>query len=103
MTMQTDLFALASDPEPIEDLSADENGSVDRNRCRPLAVPCAFLNRANKPCQKLGKRPIMMDGKQMDCRGRPLIACDPYCFNAIEPTPAGSDEDDAGGRETTSD
>ena len=46
----------------------------------PIAIPCGFSNRYNQPCRRLGSWPVIVDGSQMVCRGRPMVHCDPACF-----------------------
>ena len=75
--MQTDLFRSASELPIVQ---ARQEHSVNAVHQAPLAVPCGFLDRANKPCQRLGNWPIMVEGQQLSCRGRPVVHCDPACF-----------------------
>lgn len=95
MTTQIDLFTPASSEEPVDDCPTHDDQPVDKNQGQPIAVPCGFLDRANKPCQRLGYWPVMMDGKQMVCRGRPMVHCDPACFSSAQtPSTSYPDEDD---------
>jgi hypothetical protein len=78
MMTQTDLFEPAGE---IVDYSADKHESAAKTtNTSPIAVPCGFMDRHNNRCQRLGKWPVMADGKQMVCRGRPILHCDPVCF-----------------------
>lgn len=72
MIHQPDFFSAAA--RPLEDDGDDEPA-------RPaLAVPCGFVDRHNRRCQRLAVRPVMMGGFQATCRGAPLLHCDPTCF-----------------------
>lgn len=78
MMTQTDLFARVEENTESEDI----NHELDKTLAlaEPIAVPCGFRNRHNAPCQRLGNWPVMSDGKQMVCRDRPMVHCDPACF-----------------------
>jgi len=70
---QCDLFGEplpAPEPEPVVELPLP-----------PLAAPCAFRNRSNKPCQRLARDPIRLDGKKLRSHGRLLLHCPIACFN----------------------
>ena len=69
MDLQQDLF---EDPE-TPDLPAP--------RLAPLAVPCAWRNRRDEPCQRLARSPLSLDGQPMHAEGRPLLRCEIACFN----------------------
>ncbi|MAM37741.1 hypothetical protein ACGGKE_18090 (plasmid) [Sphingobium naphthae] len=74
MDLQHDLF---------EDLPPLEAEDLPSPALTPLAVPCAWRNRANAPCQRLARRPLNLDGQQMHADGRPLLHCDIACFNGL--------------------
>jgi len=80
--MQTDLFRSAGELSVVQ---ARQQSVVNAAQEAPLAVPCGFLDRANKPCQRLGNWPIMVEGQQLSCRGRPVVHCDPACFRGEAP------------------
>lgn len=89
--MQADLFR--SDSElPIG--QARQECGVNAVQLIPLAVPCGFLDRANNPCQRLGNWPIMVEGQQLSCRGRPVVHCDPACFRGEAPLERSEREND---------
>ncbi|MEG3093383.1 hypothetical protein [Sphingomonas sp. PB1R3] len=72
MIHQPDFFAAPA--RPVADSDDDEP-------TRPaMAVPCGFVDRHNRRCQRLAVRPVMMGGFQATCRGAPLLHCDPACF-----------------------
>ena len=80
MTAQADLFASRT-----VIVGVDEDCAVDGTLALappPIAVPCGFSNRHNLPCRRSGNWPVMIDGKQLTCRGRPMIHCDPECFKS---------------------
>lgn len=81
MLTQTDLFTPA---DTVDDAAASV---VVRQSGEPIAVPCGFRDRHNNPCQRLGNWPIMDGAKQMLCRDRPMVHCDPACFRGAPPTP----------------
>ena len=89
--MQTDLFR--SDSELPIGQTRQECG-VNANQLMPLAVPCGFLDRVNNPCQRLGNWPIMVEGQQLSCRGRPVVHCDPACFRGEAPLERSEREND---------
>lgn len=75
---QRDFF----DPAPdfvTEPLDAAE---IEGPRGEPIAIPCGFMTRNNDRCQRLAHRPVMLEGHQMTCRGRPVLFCDPACYDA---------------------
>lgn len=75
---QRDFF----DPAPdlsIEPLDAAE---MEAPRGEPIAIPCGFMTKNNERCQRLAHRPVMLEGLQMTCRGRPMLFCDPACYDA---------------------
>lgn len=83
MMTQTDLFDPAG---KIDDGAANETESQALPAdASPIAVPCGFMDRHNSRCQRLGNWPVMADGKQMVCRGRPMLHCDPACFRGDTP------------------
>ncbi|MFC0687177.1 hypothetical protein [Novosphingobium clariflavum] len=95
MTTQRDMFdgdPFAPDPEP--EIPAPARGSDDGDAVAPtpLAVPCGFYDRRNKPCRRLATRPILMDGKPFVHRDRLLLFCPRQCWfdddSAVEPEPA---------------
>lgn len=92
MMTQTDLF----DPADTLDVGlADEQESETVSAdTRPIAVPCGFIDRHNNRCQRLGNWPVMVDGKQMVCRGRPMLHCDPACFRGEASPQRSSERDD---------
>lgn len=70
---QCDLFGEPlppPEPEPVVELPLS-----------PLAAPCAFRNRSNKPCQRLARKPIMVDGKELRSHGQLFLLCPIECFN----------------------
>lgn len=89
--MQTDLFRSASEVPIVQ--AREECGAHVAHQA-PLAVPCGFLDRANKPCQRLGNWPIMVEGRQLSCRGRPVVHCDPACFRGEAPLERSEREND---------
>ena len=93
MMTQTDLFEPAGESA---DCSADKHQSAPRTAdTSPIAVPCGFTDRHNKRCQRLGNWPVMVEGKQLVCRGRPLLHCDPACFKGETAVKLyGTDDDD---------
>lgn len=73
MIHQPDFFSAPA--QSLDDVDDDDEPA------RPaLAVPCGFVDRHNRRCQRLAVRPVMMDGFQATCRGAPLLHCDPACF-----------------------
>ncbi len=90
MNMHPDLFSHADE---LASLNEEPETEAAAPRGEPLAVPCGFLNRANQRCRGMAHRPVLMDGLQMECRGRPMLHCDPECFRAAEANPA-PDQDD---------
>jgi len=88
--MQTDLFRSASELPIVQARQERAENAVNQ---APLAVPCGFLDRANKPCQRLGNWPIMVEGQQLSCRGRPVVHCDPACFRGEEAVERSERED----------
>lgn len=92
MMTQTDLFEPAGE---VVDYSADNHEraalAVDTSS---IAVPCGFIDRHNNRCQRLGNWHVMADGKQMVCRGRPIVHCDPACFRGEAPVNLYGTEDD---------
>lgn len=81
MLTQTDLFTSA---ETVDDDAASVAAHPSEE---PIAVPCGFRNRHNNPCHRLANWPIMDGAKQMLCRDRPMIHCDPACFKGDPPAP----------------
>jgi len=95
MMTQTDLF------DPAEKTDADQAGEHEHEpetllaAANPIAVPCGFMDRHNNRCQRLGNWPVMAEGKQMVCRGRPMVHCDPACFRAdAVPVRYGAEDED---------
>lgn len=78
---QCDLFG---EPLPTPDLEDTVGATVS-----PLAAPCGFRNRSNKPCQRLAWDPIRLDGRKLRSHGRLLLHCPIDCFNGTpdEETP----------------
>lgn len=92
MLTQTDLFTSHPAIHDVEqDVGVEENtGEI----YLPIAVPCGFSNRHNMPCGRAGNWPVMIDGKQMTIRGRPMVHCDLACFKGEDRIPATPDGDD---------
>lgn len=85
---QRDFF----DPAPsltVEPLDAAE---IEGPSGEPIAIPCGFMAKNNQRCQRLAHRPVMLEGHQMTCRGRPMLFCDPACYDAVAPADAAADE-----------
>lgn len=59
----------------------------------PIAIPCGFTAKDNRPCHRLAHRPVMIEGEHLTCRGRPMLFCDPVCYEGLQST-----EDAAAGR-----
>ena len=72
MDLQQDLF---------EDIPSPETSELPTPMLVPLAVPCAWRNRRDEPCQRLARRPLSLDGQPMHSEGRPLLRCEIACFN----------------------
>jgi len=89
--MQTDLFRSASEFPTVQ---ACQKSNLNAAQHAPLAVPCGFLDRSNRPCQRLGNWPIMVEGQQLSCRGRPVVHCDPACFRGDAPIERSEREND---------
>jgi len=85
MMTQIDLFA--PHYEIRESLDAEHETAPVRSAATPIAVPCGFSDRYNRPCKRLGNWPVMIDGKQMGYRDRPMVRCDPACFKSDPPVP----------------
>ena len=83
MMTQTDLFDPADQSD--EGLALEHETEAVSAETSPIAVPCGFMDRHNNRCQRLGNWPVMADGKQMVCRGRPMVHCDPACFRGETP------------------
>lgn len=93
MLTQNDLFERADDA--IESVQIDCAPEKTPALLAAIAVPCGFRDRHNNPCRRLGNWPIMDEGKQMLCRSRPMVQCDPACFKSDAPVPEyGADDDD---------
>jgi len=92
MMTQTDLFA--SHNEITEPLDAELEAAPVRSATTPIAVPCGFSDRYNRPCKRLGNWPVMIDGKQMGCRDRPMVQCDPACFEGDALAQQNGNDDD---------
>lgn len=75
---QRDFFDPAPD-QIAEPLDTAENAA---SRGEQIAIPCGFMTRNNDRCQRLARRPVMLDGYQMTCRGRPMLFCDTACYDA---------------------
>ena len=88
MLMQTDLFA----PEVASDDCAAL--VVVRGSATQIAVPCGFRDRNNNQCHRKGNWAIMDGAKQMLCRDRPMVHCDPACFRGEAPPLAHDTGDD---------
>lgn len=93
MMTQTDLFEPAGEivDYSAEMMSESTTPAVDAS---PIAVPCGFMDRHNNRCQRLGNWPVMANGKQMVCRGRPIVHCDPDCFKGEAPVNLYGTDDD---------
>jgi hypothetical protein len=92
MLTQTDLFTSHSAIHDVEqDVGVEEPAGETSS---PIAVPCGFSNRHNMPCRRAGNWPVMVDGKQMTTRGRPMVHCDLACFRGEDRIPATPDRDD---------
>lgn len=78
MLAQGNLFGSPIDADPPEPEPAQPQAAPPA----PLAAPCAFRNRQNLPCRRLACRPILLDGQQLHTAGRPLLMCEPECYNA---------------------
>lgn len=63
----------------------------------PLAAPCGWLNRRNKPCQRLGHRAMRCEGRQLRSCGRPVLHCEIACFNGAFADEMSPNRDLAGG------
>lgn len=85
MMTQSDLFSPAD--EITGEVVAECEAVVADATPAPIAIPCGFRDRHNGPCRRLGNWPVMMDGKQMACRNRPMVHCDPACFKGDPPAP----------------
>ena len=72
MDLKQDLFDGIQSPETSE---------LPTAMLAPLAVPCAWRNRRDEPCQRLARRPLSLNGQPMHAEGRPLLRCDIACFN----------------------
>ena len=92
MMTQTDLFA--PQDEIPEALDAEHEAEPVSSATTPIAVPCGFSDRYNRPCKRLGNWPVVIDGKQMGCRDRPMVHCDPACFKGDAPTQQYGTDDD---------
>ena len=90
MNLQSDLFG---DPAAsIEPENVHPPRVVPAQRL--LAMPCGFLDGSNKPCRRLGARPVIIDGDQLICRGTAMVHCEPDCFRSIANPVATYDDDD---------
>src|SRR5690242_15283590 len=78
MLAQGNLFGSPIDADPPEAEPTQPQEALPV----PLAAPCAFRNRRNEPCRRLACRPILLEGQQLHTAGRPLIMCEPDCYNA---------------------
>ena len=92
MMTQTDLCA--PHDEITEPLDAEHETEPVHSAATPIAVPCGFSDRYNRPCKRLGNWPVMIDGKQMGCRDRPMVHCDPACFKGDAPAQQYGNDDD---------
>lgn len=89
---QADLFDTATEADVVNSNKDDDKAAA---RQTPIAVPCGFADRSNRPCNRLGKWPVMADGKQLVCRDRPMVHCDAACFAAqVASARYGEDDDD---------
>ncbi len=75
---QRDFF----DPAPDLNIEPLDAAEMEAPRGEPIAIPCGFMTKTNERCQRLASRPVMLEGHQMTCRGRPMLFCDPACYNA---------------------
>lgn len=95
MMTRTDLFAPAEEIDDHVDVENDPEAGPANALNSPIAVPCGFRDRYNNPCSRRGNWPIMADGKQVACRSRPMVHCDPACFKGEAPVSQyGADDDD---------
>ncbi len=75
---QRDFF----DPAPDLNIEPLDAAEIEAPRGEPIAIPCGFMTKTNERCQRLASRPVMLEGHQMTCRGRPMLFCDADCYNA---------------------
>lgn len=87
---QDDLF----DPEPNCGETVRCEVPVEALDAAPIAIPCGYMTRSNRPCQRLATKPVLIEGYQMTCRGHPMLHCDPACYGAPS-SDVGSVEDRA--------
>lgn len=85
---QRDFF----DPAPNPTVEPLDVAEIEAPRGEPIAIPCGFMTKSNQRCQRLAHRPVMLEGHQMTCRGRPMLFCDPTCYDAAAPVDAPADE-----------
>lgn len=92
-TQQHDLFEPLLERSPAADVV-----TLPSPAAAPIAIPCGFTNAANHPCRRLAHRPVMVEGEQLACRGRPMLFCDPDCYAALPvASPPSSDDTVVGG------
>ena len=65
---QRDFF----DPAPDLNIEPLDAAEMEAPRGEPIAIPCGFMTKTNERCQRLASRPVMLEGHQMTCRGRPM-------------------------------
>ena len=88
--LQTDLFGA---PEAAVEAPPASPAPASSGR-RILALPCGFLDASNKPCRRLGARPVIMGGEQLVCRGAAMVHCEQDCFRSSAiPAATYSDDD----------
>jgi hypothetical protein len=80
--------------DPAPDLNTEPVDAVEMEapRGEPIAIPCGFMTKNNERCQRRANRPVMLEGHQMTCRGRPMLFCDPACYNASTPADVPAEE-----------
>ena len=82
MNLQRDFFTSDAEAVEIGEIESFPVAAAPQT-INPIAVPCGFVDRKNHRCSRLGCRPILIDGHQMVSHGRPMVHCDPACFNMI--------------------
>lgn len=76
MDVQPDMFA--------SEILAPAERAEDAALPQPLAAPCGFRIRRGAPCLRLAHRPLLCEGRQLRSDGRPLLHCEPDCFDGID-------------------
>ncbi len=75
MDMQHELFEPAASVLPC---ASEEDSSPSLTS---LAVPCGWRNIRNEPCQRLGWRPMQIDGVPLFAHGQMLLQCEWRCWS----------------------